>query len=205
MEITLPEAVTLVEFPNKIRFKGKQNVLSDFVEEFRRISKLSNGQLCKFDEYTFKVSDLITDDSLKQNWIEMPNHAWNIMTSKFHDVLNEYDDNPLDFNDCGYLNPKLPFDIGIEVTDLPISDLYLFGNSFSEIRLNPCEKMFLLLKEDIFEKISPMIINSQKLKVDFFLKEKSNDSIVYKLFFKNETTLEQITDELEKLTPYFKN
>ena len=31
----------------------------------------------------------------------------------------EYEDNPFDFNDCGYTD-KNPFDIGVEVTDLPI-------------------------------------------------------------------------------------
>ncbi len=40
------------------------------------------------------------------------------MGSKFNEVPYEYED-PFDFNDCGYTE-KNPFDIGVEVTDLPI-------------------------------------------------------------------------------------
>ncbi len=125
-EKIVPDSITIIEFSDKIRFKGKQKILSNFVEEIRNISKLSDGQLCKVDEHTFKVSKFITDDSLKPKWVELPDHAWNIIASKFQDVLGEYDDNPLDFNDCSYLSPKLLFDIGIEVTDLRTSNLYLW-------------------------------------------------------------------------------
>lgn len=41
------------------------------------------------------------------------------MGSKFNEVPYEYEDNPFGFNDCGYTD-KNPFDIGVEVLDLPI-------------------------------------------------------------------------------------
>ncbi len=41
------------------------------------------------------------------------------MGCKFNEVPIEYEDNPFDFNDCGFTN-KIPFDIGVEVTDLPL-------------------------------------------------------------------------------------
>ena len=50
----------------------------------------------------------------------MPDHAWSIMASKFYDAWEGYDENPLYFNECGYLSPKNPYDLGIEIIDMPI-------------------------------------------------------------------------------------
>lgn len=119
LEIQIPEGVEIVHLGNKVRFRGNKEKISKFAKEFYRMKELNDGQLCKLDKYTLKISDYITPDREKENWIELPNHAWGIMGSKFNEVPYEYEDNPFDFNDCGYTD-KNPFDIGVEVLDLPI-------------------------------------------------------------------------------------
>ena len=119
LEIKVPTNIEIVHMDDKVRFRGTKEDISKFGKEFYRLKELSDGQLCKLDKYTLKVSDYITPDREKENWIELPNHAWGIMGSKFNEVPYEYEDNPFDFNDCGYTD-KNPFDIGVEVIDLPI-------------------------------------------------------------------------------------
>ena len=120
LEIIVPTDIEIVHMDNKVRFRGTKESISNFSEEFYKIRDLRNGQLCKLDKYTLKVSDKITSDREKKNWIELPDRAWGIMASKFNEVPNKHEDNPFDFNDCGYTD-RNPFDIGVEVTDLPIS------------------------------------------------------------------------------------
>ena len=122
LEIKVPANIEIVHMDNKVRFRGTKDDILKFAKEFYRLTKLSNGKLCKLDKYTLKVSDFITEDREKENWIELPNHAWGVMGSKFNEVACDYEDNPFDFNDCSYTD-KNPFDIGVEVTDLPIKYL----------------------------------------------------------------------------------
>lgn len=119
LEIKVPTSIEIVHMDDKVRLRGTKDDISKFAKEFYRLKELSDGQLCKLDKYTLKVSDYITPDREKENWIELPNHAWGIIGSKFNEVPYEYEDNPFDFNDCGYTD-KYPFDIGVEVTDLPL-------------------------------------------------------------------------------------
>ena len=119
LEIKVPASIEIVPMVDKVRFRGTKEDLSKFSKEFYKLNKLKEGQLCKLDKYILKVSEYITNDREKENWIELPNLAWGVMGSKFNEVANEYEDNPFDFNDCGYTE-KNPFDIGVEVTDLPI-------------------------------------------------------------------------------------
>ncbi len=118
LQIKVPNAITIVYFPDKVRFIGEAQDIALFAEKFRQLSKFNDGDLCKLDKLTLKVSNYITLDIHKEHWIELPPDAWNILASKFLDVVDGYEDNPFDFNDCGYTD-KLLFDIGIEVTDLP--------------------------------------------------------------------------------------
>jgi hypothetical protein len=119
LEIKEPTGIEIVHMNNKVRFRGTKEDISKFSKEFYRLKELNDGQICKLDIYTLKVSNFITPDRDRQNWIELPNHAWVIMGSKFNEVPYELEDNPFDFNDCGYTD-KNPFDIGVEVTDLPV-------------------------------------------------------------------------------------
>jgi hypothetical protein len=119
LEIKVPTNIEIVHFDNKVRFRGTKDAISKFAKEFYKLKELRDGKLCKLDKYTLKVSGNKTPDREKANWIELPNHAWAVLGSKFSEVSYEYENNPFDFNDCGYTY-KNPFDIGVEVIDLPI-------------------------------------------------------------------------------------
>jgi len=118
LKINVPSSIEIKYFENKVKFVGAKSEILVFSEEIRKVSKLKDGQLCKLDKLTLKVSDFITPDQDRKLWVELPGHAWNIMASKFQDALEGFDTNPFYFNDCGYLD-RIPLDIGIEITDLP--------------------------------------------------------------------------------------
>lgn len=119
LEIKVPASIEIVHMADKVRFRGTKDDISKFAKEFYKLKELKDGQICKLDKYILKVSEYLTTDRVKENLVELPNHAWGIMGSKFNEVTYEYEDNPFDFNECGYTD-KNPFDIGVEVTDLPI-------------------------------------------------------------------------------------
>jgi len=120
LEIKVPPGIEIIHMKNKVRFRGDSSAIDKFAQEFYRVADLNDGDLCRLDKYILKVSGYITKDSFKPNWIELPNHAWKVMGSKFREVSARYEENPFDFGDCGLISrSELPFDIGVEVTDLP--------------------------------------------------------------------------------------
>ena len=119
MEIFVPSSIKISHLKNKVVFQGNKNDIDKFVQEFYKLEKLENGQKCKLEKYTLKLSEYLTEDRNKKNWIELPKEAWLVMGSKFREVADGEEDNPFDFNDCVFID-KNPFDIGIEVIDLPI-------------------------------------------------------------------------------------
>ena len=122
MKINVNSNIEIVYYSNKVRFSGSKIGISNLAEEIRKVSKLKDGQMCKIDKLTFKVSKYITADQNKKYWIELPDQAWNILSSKINDVVEGLENNPFDFNDCGYTN-KIPYDIGVEIIDLPTSNI----------------------------------------------------------------------------------
>lgn len=134
LEITVPETIKIVPMGDKVRFHGKKEDISQFAMEFYKLRELADGQLCKLGDYVLKVSNYITEDREKKNWIELPAGAWTVMGSKFREVAYEDEDNPFDFNDCGFTN-KNPFDIGVEVTDLPIRYMEFYEDGTYEMKI----------------------------------------------------------------------
>jgi len=118
LELSLPENVDIEYLGDKIKTVGTQGEISKFADEIRKVSKLSDGQLARVDKYILKVSDYITEDGLRENWIELPSWGWNVIASKFKEVTCKYEENPFYFNACGCTD-EIPLDIGVEVTDLP--------------------------------------------------------------------------------------
>lgn len=116
-KIDLPNGMSSRIEDDKIRFIGTSNNLIDLAHEIRKLNLMENGDLIKLGEVDLRVSDEITNFIKGKKMIEMPRHAWNIFASKILEVVNGYEDSPFDFNDCGYLSPRLNFDIGIELTD----------------------------------------------------------------------------------------
>ncbi|NIG52589.1 hypothetical protein [Chitinophaga sp. Cy-1792] len=134
LEIIIPSTIEVVHMEDKVRFRGNKKDIDQFVQEFYKLKALTDGQLCKLGNYVLKVSDYITEDSIKPNWIELPACAWGIMGSKFREVANELEDNPFDFNDCAYTN-RIPFDIGVEVMDLPIQYMIFHEDGTYETKI----------------------------------------------------------------------
>lgn len=117
LKLTLPKGARVEHFGEKIKIKGTKDEISNFVKELRKVSRLSDGQLAKLNHYVLKVSDYMTEDRFRSDWIELPGRGWGVMASKFLEVVDGREDNPWYFNSCGYTD-KLPLDIGVEVTDL---------------------------------------------------------------------------------------
>ena len=114
----LPKGIEVIELQDRLRFKGTAHQIDQLANEIRQLSTLKNDQKVKLADYSFITSDLVPTLS-KSGTIQLPNHAWNIMASKFSEVANNWEDSPFYFNDCGYINPKLDFDIGVELVGEP--------------------------------------------------------------------------------------
>ena len=114
----LPKDIEVIEFQDRLRFKGTANQIDQLALEIQQLSTLKNDQKVKLGDYSFVISDIVPILP-KRGIIQLPNHAWNIMASKFSEVANNWEDSPFDFNDCGYINPKLDFDIGVELIGEP--------------------------------------------------------------------------------------
>lgn len=156
-EIKIPEGVRVEWFDSKVRFLGSRNELYNFLREFRKLQKLKNGSLVKLDSLTLKVSDYVTEDRNKKHWIELPDHAWGIMSSKFYDAWEGYDENPFDFNDCAYTH-KNPFDIGIEITDLPLSDNLIHNSSRIKLFKSEWNELYLLIEDtELFDFVKDLL------------------------------------------------
>ena len=52
--------------------------------------------------------------------VVLPPDAWNIVASKFSDVVSGREDSPFYFGDCGYLSPRPEPDVGIELVGTPL-------------------------------------------------------------------------------------
>jgi len=118
LEIIIPPNIEIIHLKNKVRFRGTKDDIYEFAEQFMRLKELPDCTLCKLDKYTLKVSDYMTEDRFRKDWIELPNHAWVIVACKFREVASDYEESPFYFNECRYTN-RIPFDIGVEVTDIP--------------------------------------------------------------------------------------
>ena len=114
----LPKGIEVVEHQDGLIFKGSAEQIDQLADEIRQLSTLKNNEKVKFGQYRFIISDFIPATQNKGT-VQLPNHAWNIMASKFSEVANSWEDSPFNFNDCGYINPKLEFDIGVELVGQP--------------------------------------------------------------------------------------
>jgi hypothetical protein len=198
-EITIPKGIKEEWFSNKIRFIGSKNEISSLSREFKKLKDLRDGEKVKLGKITLKVSNYITEDRNEKNYVELPNHAWGIMSSKFYDVWEGFEENPFDFNDCGYTN-KNPFDIGIEIQDLPLSDevvlelphIKLFKSEWKELYiLIEGTKLFNFIDESIAENCDIVNLKLEQSEI----KNKSR----YRVYFDPKVE-KKLTSELKKLS-----
>lgn len=157
-EIRVPTGVRLEWFANKLRFIGTKEDLFDFVGEFRKLGGLKNGDLVKLDQLTLKVSDFHTPEGRRENWVELPAAAWGILAGKFYDVWEGFEENPFDFNDCGYTD-RLPFDLGIEIIDLPLSDALLFDSPHLKAYRQEAGELYLWVEDrELFDFVEDRLV-----------------------------------------------
>ena len=114
----LPEGIEVIELQDGLTFRGTAEQINQLANEIRQLSNLKNNEKVKFGQYLFIISDLVPTTANKGT-VQLPNHAWNIMASKFSEVANSWEESPFNFNDCGYINPKLEFDLGVELVGQP--------------------------------------------------------------------------------------
>ena len=114
----LPRGIEVIELQEGLTFRGTAEQIDQLANEIRLLSTLKNNEKVKFGQYRFIISDFVPTNPDKGT-IQLPNHAWNIMASKFSEVANSWEDSPFNFNDCGYINPKLDFDLGVELVGEP--------------------------------------------------------------------------------------
>ncbi|MDO1451984.1 hypothetical protein Q0590_37290 [Rhodocytophaga aerolata] len=118
MKLNLPNGIEINEFEDKFRFRGTADQIQQLSVELRKIKNLSNGEKCRLGKLTLIVSDEVPDFNAKST-IQLPKHAWNIMASKFSEVAYNWEESPFDFNTCGYLQPRLEIDLGVELIGEP--------------------------------------------------------------------------------------
>lgn len=197
-EIEIPEGIKEEWFANKVRFVGKKDKIYSFTREFRRMKELKDDDKVKLGKLTLKVSNYITEDRNKEKHIELPNHAWGIMSSKFYDVWEGYDDNPFDFNDCGYTD-KNPFDIGIEIEDIPLTEEIILELSHLKLFKSEWKGLYFLIEDtELFDFIDDYLTEEcdiENLNIEQSQIEGRNR---YRVYFQPEME-KKLTSELEKL------
>lgn len=205
-EIQIPNDLELEWFQTKVRFIGNKETIYQFSTELKRLKELGDGEKVKLGKLTLKVSERITPDQNKSNWIELPNHAWGIMSSKFYDVWEGYEDNPFDFSDCGYIN-KIPFDIGIEVTDLPMSDELLLQLPHIKLYKSQWNELYLLIEDAaVADYIDSELTIKSKIEITSKLSSEINGKSRCRLYInyeQEETTLRSLKNleesEIERI------
>jgi hypothetical protein len=108
--------VEVVAGPRGVRLRGPAEAIVAAVQGLRGLKDAPEGSTAQLGTWTLVVSEYIPE-TLSPHTVSMPGHAWNIAASVLSDAaLGEYE-NPFDFGDVGYLNPRPDPDIGVEVTD----------------------------------------------------------------------------------------
>lgn len=110
----LPPGMELIELSDGLRFKGTADQIETLASEIRKISNLKEGESLSMGKYVFIVSETIHEPE-QTNIIQLPKDAWKIMASKFNEVAYDWEESPFDFNSCGYIRPRISFDLGVEL------------------------------------------------------------------------------------------
>jgi hypothetical protein len=197
-EIETPEGIKEEWFAKKVRFVGNKDIMCSFSRQIRKILELKDGDKVKLSKLTLKVSDYITDERNKENLIELPKHAWGIMACKFHDVLEGYDSNPFDFNDCGYIDNN-PFDIGIEIEDIPLTDELVLELPHLKVFKSEWRELYILIEDtELFDFIEDYL--TEDCGIDNIQSQQSHivGKSRYRVYLQPELE-KKLTSELKKL------
>jgi len=119
VKIELAPGVELVDAPNGARLRGPAEALSATLQRLSVLHDADEGTTAQLGHWTLLVSDYVPDE-LPPRTISLPGPAWNIAASVLSDAaFGDYQQNPFDFADVGYLDPPPVRDLGVEATDEP--------------------------------------------------------------------------------------
>ena len=181
--LEVPANTVLEWFSHKVRIVGLKEAIYRFAIQLRALKDLKEGDLIQLDRLTLQVSDFMTSNPQKEHGIALPGHAWNVMGSKFCDVLEQLDDNPFDFNDCGYTGP-IPFDMGVEVTDLPLTNELLVQKSHVKLMKSACPKLYLIMEDtEVFHYVEDYLTEQKKIVSDHHMESEINGLLKYRVYF----------------------
>ena len=116
----LPEGVEIVSGENGPVFRGAATALFPAVTEFlRQLSHRPVGSRVRVGRFVLCSSNEIPviPDPLV---VVLSPDAWNIVASKFAEVVGGWEESPFYFGDCGYLSPRPEPDVGIELVGTPL-------------------------------------------------------------------------------------
>ena len=110
MRIEIPSGANLIRHDGGLRIRGTAAQIIEVSNQIRKLRELPIGCFAQLDVFELTVADRPSSFNKR---IAMPADAWNIMASKFIEVATGWEESPLDFNDCGYLYPRLDTDLGV--------------------------------------------------------------------------------------------
>jgi hypothetical protein len=121
----VPIGLVVETSPEALRFRGPADAVIALQGEFAKLERSLPGAEAHVDDWTLRVSDeKYADLEPEADVISLPWHAWGMVGSLFSDVAYEYESNPFDFSEVGYIvvlgdeGQKLPWprpDIGVIV------------------------------------------------------------------------------------------
>jgi hypothetical protein len=100
--------------------RGSGSSLFAFAQELRRMALAAPGTFAELRGVTLVVQDSPPAHA-KPPVISLPDHAWNILASKFAEVATAREESPFYFGDCEYLYPPPRPDFGAELVGPPLS------------------------------------------------------------------------------------
>lgn len=122
LRIKLPVGVKIKYNKSAAYLYASKGALTPVVQELRQFAETGNGAIAKMADLTLKVSNTISPIAVKPKSVVMPVEAWEYLVERFSNVLAGNECNPLHFNECGYLNPPVDYDLGILVTDMAVTN-----------------------------------------------------------------------------------
>lgn len=112
--VPLNPGVEVVAGPAGFRLKGPALAVVETLQRLRMLNDKPEGYKTTIGEWTLLVSDYVAE-SLPERTLSMPGHAWNVAASVLSDVAYGEYENPFDFGDVGYLDPRPDPDLGVEI------------------------------------------------------------------------------------------
>lgn len=116
--IPIPGDVEINEMDNFLQVKGSALNLQRIADELQSMEFLAPGDLYKFGDWRFLVTEGVVTSSKTEKFIALPPDEWLMMGCKFNDAISGYDTNPYTYFKSPFGTIMLPYGIEFFVTDL---------------------------------------------------------------------------------------